>query len=190
VIALSLGGEFAALAALQDPDLFHSLVLISPTGLAQKGRQHPEENGVDDRDFAYTILTFPLWSQAIFDLLVTRPSIHYFLQKSFHGPVDQGLESYSYLSAHQPGARHAPLYFLDGKLFTPNVRQDVYEQVSVPGLILYDEDAYTGFDGLPDLLLARPSWSAVRITPTRGLPHFEQLETTIRVLDNFWESVE
>ncbi|MDT8305785.1 MAG: alpha/beta hydrolase [Anaerolineae bacterium] len=187
VIALSLGSEFAARAALEAPGLFHSLTLISPTGLG-KDKGNGGDGSAGNTTF-YQILATPLWSQAIYDLLVTRPSLHYFLQKSFHGPVDAGLESYSYLTTHQPGARFAPLYFVSGQLFTPQVRRQIYAKVEVPALVIYDEDAYTSFTEMPDLLLDHPNWSAVRITPTRGLPHFEQPETTTRVLDHFWEGI-
>ena len=191
VIALSLGSEFAARAALENPGLFHSLVLISPSGLSgdggKKGSQKASDSGSSEG--LYQLLSFPLWNQALYDLLATKPSINYFLEKSFHGPVDEGLAAYGYLTTHQPGARYAPLYFVSGRLFTPNVREEIYENLELTALIIYDQDPYVNFTALPDLLLAHPNWNAVRITPTRGLPHFEQLETTAQVLDNFWEGV-
>ena len=136
------------------------------------------------------LLRFPLWNQAFFDLLATRISILYFLKKSFHGAVDEGLANYAFLSAHQPGALHAPLHFVSGKLFTPNILRAVYSKLQHPGLIIYDKDPYTGFEALPDLLLSQPLWSAVRITPTRGLPQFEQMQTLRKVLDNFWQGLD
>lgn len=186
VIGLSLSGEFAALAAKNRPQAFHSLVLISPTGLGSASTKQMTD---DANGGLLNVFLFPLWSQALFDLLATRASIHYFLKKSFYGTVDEGLASYAYLSAHQPGARYAPLHFISGELFTPDVRQVVYGHLQGPVLIIYDRDAYTGFERLPDLLLAHPNWSAARITPTRGLPQFEQLETCSKVLDNFWQSL-
>ena len=190
VIALSLGSEFAARAALDNPALFHSLTLISPTGLSDGGGKEDAEKAGDGGEGLFKFLSFPLWNQAIFDLLATRPSIRYFLEKSFHGPVDEGLAAYGYLTTHQPGARYAPLYFVSGRLFTPDVREEIYENLEIPSLIIYDQDPYVSFSALPDLLLTHPNWNAVRITPTRGLPHFEKLETTTRVLDNFWEGIE
>ncbi|HSM56308.1 MAG TPA: alpha/beta hydrolase [Candidatus Sulfomarinibacteraceae bacterium] len=189
VIALSLSSEFAATAALEQPELFHSLTLISPTGLSdnidKRGSQESPEK--DNSQFLLNLFSFPLWSQALYDLLATRASIRYFLDKSFYGAPDEGLAAYSYLSAHQPNARFAPLHFISGKLFTPDVLTEVYEKVNVPSLIVYDQDAYTTFDALPDLLLRNPGWSAVRITPTRGLPQFEQMEALARVVNNFWK---
>jgi pimeloyl-ACP methyl ester carboxylesterase len=192
VVALSLGCEFAARAALARPELFHSLTLISPTGFAPRGAgassQRAGESG--SSDLVYQILSFPVWSQALFDLIVTRRSIHFFLQQSFVRPVDKGLADYAYLTAHQPGARHAPLYFLSGQLFTPRVRDQVYAQLDVPVLVLYDRDAFTRFDMLPALLEERSNWRAVRIRPTLGLPHFDKPEDTAHALDTFWQTLD
>lgn len=187
VIGLSLSGEFAALAAKGHPQAFNSLILISPTGLGSASKKEMAE---DANGGLLNLFLFPLWSQALFDLLATRTSIRYFLKKSFYGAADEGLASYAYLSAHQPGARYAPLHFVSGKLFTPDVRHTVYGHLQGSVLIIYDQDVYTGFERLPDLLLTHPNWSAARITPTRGLPQFEQMETCSKVLDNFWQSLD
>ncbi|MDX1664863.1 MAG: alpha/beta fold hydrolase [Candidatus Promineifilaceae bacterium] len=186
VVALSLSSEFAARAALENPHLFRSLTLISPTGFSEK---ESEANGAPSEEL-HRLFSFPLWSRPLFDLISSRPSINYFLQKSFHGSADEDMAAYGYLSAHQPGAHHAPLYFISGRLHTPQVQEKLYERLALPVLVLYDEDPYTAFGALPDLLLAHPNWSAVRVRPTRGLPHFEQLETVARVLDNFWNRLE
>lgn len=200
LIALSLGSEFAARVAVERPDLVNSLATISPTGLstgAQKAspqtsaeraasQQGTNRAGNDD---LLNLFRFPLWSQALFDLLATRKSINYYLNKSFHGAPAQGLVDYAYLSSHQPGARHAPLHFISGKLFTPHVLRAVYAKLQQPGLMIYDKDPYTSFEAIPDLLLAQPNWSAVRVTPTRGLPQFEEMATLARVLDNFWQGL-
>lgn len=192
VVALSLSSEFASLAAIERPELFHSLALISPTGLSADAGKDKSKSASDNAGGygPLNLFLFPLWSQALYDLLVTQASIRYFLGKSFYGAIDPGLASYSYLSAHQPGARFAPLHFVSGKLFTPGIINAAYSRLRQPALIVYDVDPYTGFEALPDLLLAHTNWSAVRITPTRSLPQFEQMSTLAKVLDNFWESVD
>lgn len=52
-------------------------------------------------------------------------------------------------------------------------------------LVLHDQDAYTDFSRLPEIL-RRPTWSAVRVAPTRGLPQFEQLSATLSALRAQW----
>jgi pimeloyl-ACP methyl ester carboxylesterase len=188
VLALSLGSEFAARAALARPDLFNSLVLISPTGFSLRSEtrasQRAGQSGLGD--LLHPAFAFPLWARPFYDLLTTLTSIRYFLRQSFIGGVPSDLVDYDYAAAHQPGAEYAPLYFISGKLFTPRVRQAVYERVQVPTLVLYDRDNFTSFEMLPDLLAKNPAWQAVRLVPTLGLPHFERLEDTVEVLDKFW----
>lgn len=191
VVGLSLGCEFVARAALARPDLFHSLVLISPSGLgsASSGRasQQTEARGIADN--LHRAFSFPLWGRALFDLIATRRSIEFFLKKSFEGPVTPGFVDYGYATAHQPGAEHVPLRFIAGLLFTPDAAMTLYQPLSVPTLVLYDQDYFVGFDALPQLLQANPHCKALRIAPTRGLPHFEKLAETAAALDDFWQAV-
>jgi pimeloyl-ACP methyl ester carboxylesterase len=191
VIALSLSGEFAASAALQEPAAFHSLTLISPTGFALRAGDQtlPRASAHGTANMIYALISFPLWSQALYDLLVTRLIIRAFLSRSFMGPVDRGLEEYAYRTAHQPEARHAPLIFISGRLFTPYVRAAVYDKLTLPVLVLYDKDPYVRFDALPEFVVKHPTWQAVRITPTNGLPHFERMPAVARALDAFWGSI-
>lgn len=188
VVALSLGSEFAARAANQRPDLFRSLAFISPSGFSaqenRQGSQAASDNGFSD--FWYSVLAFPLWSQAFYDLLTTRSSIRYFLQQSFQGEVDEALVEYDYATAHQPGARFAPLHFVSGKLFTPTAVEVLYQSLQIPVLVIYDKDAFVRFDRLPEMLNQYPNWKATRIWPTKGLPQFEKMPETAQALDEFW----
>jgi pimeloyl-ACP methyl ester carboxylesterase len=190
VVALSLGSEFCARAALERPDLFHTLTMISPSGLSGKRAKKASQNlsGTAGSSAAFGLLSFPLWSQAFYDLLTTRASIHYFLKQSFVGDVPQDLMDYDYQTAHQPGARFAPLYFVSGRLFTPNIYDAVYERLTVPVLVLYDEDFFVSFDLLPRLLNTCPNWKTMRIAPTRGLPHWESLGESASALETFWRT--
>jgi pimeloyl-ACP methyl ester carboxylesterase len=188
VVALSLGSEFAALAALERPELFHSLTMISPSGFSLKGAsQRASAGGMSD--LLYQAFSFQLWGQAFYDLLATRTSIRWFLQQSFEGEVDAGLEAYGYQTTHQPGAHYAPLYFVSGKLFTPGIRERVYEKLKLPVLVLYDRDFYVSFDRLPEVVARYSNWRAARIAPTLGLPQFERMPEVARALDQFWAQI-
>ena len=192
VVALSLGSEFIARAVLEQPELFHSLTMISPSGFSARSEKRASQKVSEDgsSDTVYKLFSNRLYSQAFYDLLATRKSIVYFLKQSFVGPVDEGLAEYAYLTTHQPGARYAPLYFVSGKLFTPDIRQSAYNKLTQPALVLYDQDAFVSFDLLPQTLSERPNWQAVRISPTRGLPQFEMLAETAQALDTFWLAIE
>jgi pimeloyl-ACP methyl ester carboxylesterase len=182
LVALSLSGEFAARAALQRPDLFRSLALISPTGFNK-------DSGAENRRTVERVrktISVPLWSQAFFDALVTKPSIRHYLRKSFARQVDEGLAAYCYDTSHQPGARYAPLYFISGNLFSPGIVNDVYARLQIPTLVIYDHDDYAGFDLLPRFVQEHSNWNAKRIPSTGSMPHFEALDSTAKVLDTFW----
>lgn len=191
VVALSLSSEFAAEAARRRPELINSLTLISPTGMMQRGDTNTSQVasalGLDG--VAYPLLSFRLWSRPFYDLLTIRRSIEWFLQRSFVGKIPDGMVDYSVATAHQPGAEHAPLYFVSGKLFTSDAVDRIYRQVKTPTLVLYDQDPYVRFDRLPEVLAANSAWQATRISPSLGLPHWEKREATTEALDQFWESV-
>jgi pimeloyl-ACP methyl ester carboxylesterase len=174
-IALSLSAEFIALAAFRKPELFRSLVLISPTGFERANRRAGSRA-------ALQTASFPVWSQALFDLLVSRPALRRDWKKSFAGPVDADLAEYGFLSAHQPGARHAPFYFLSGHLFTPDIR-DVYAKVSAPVLATANPDS---FPALSHFTGRHPNWLYTRITRSKALPHFENPDETSAVIASFW----
>lgn len=191
VIALSLGCEFAARAAFDAPELIHSLALISPSGLKlpKAGSGSMQAGDADMSEWLHALFAFPLWGRPLYDLLTTRTSIKYYLQKSFVAAVPYEFIEYDYATSHQPGAEHVPYYFISGALFTKNIARTIYERLTTPTLVIYDRDGYTRFDALPDLLRANSQWRAQRISPTLGLPQFEKLPETVGALDAFWSSI-
>ena len=182
VIALSLGCEFTALAANLRPEAFHSLTLISPTGLSgeERGGNTPRARRL------HSAFSVSLWRQAFYDLLASRPSLKYFLRRSHAGDVDPGLLNYAFLTSHQKDAVHAPLCFISGRLFTPAIAESTYVRLSRPTLVIYDQDAFISFDRLPEIMSRNEQWRAIRIVPTRGLPHWERLPETVAALEAFW----
>ncbi len=191
VVALSLSSEFAAEAARRRPELFHSLAVISPTGMykndSARSSQAAGTMGIDK--LIYPLLSFRLWARPFYDVLTTKRSIRYFLQRSFVGSVPAEMVDYSYATAHQPGAEHAPLYFVSGKLFTENAIDRIYSKVKTPSLAIYDRDAFVSFDRLPELMAANSAWQEKRVAPSLGLPQWERPEQTFAALDDFWQSL-
>ena len=189
LVALSLSSEFAAQVARQAPNEVRSLTMISPTGFRATTQESNKQVNSRRGKQVTRCLSFPLWARPLYDLLTTRRSIKYFLQKSFVGAVPQDFADYAYDTAHQPGAEHAPLAFLSGTLFTPRVRLRVYDNLELPVLVIYDQDPYVGFDVLAPYIAVHDNWQARRISPTRGLPHFEKLDETTRALEQFWNGL-
>src|SRR5690606_15107956 len=190
-VVLPLSGEFVALAAVEQPERFNSLTLISPTGSSAPGEDSEtnRSRSPEMSDRLLRLFRFPFGGRAFFDLIASTPSIRYFLDMSFVGSPDEGLVQYAYQSSHQPGAHHAPLYFITGRLFSEGIREQVYARLPMPVLVIYDEDPFTGFEELQPFAVEHPNWTLARIQPTRGLPHFEQLGQTTDALDTFWQGV-
>ncbi|MCF7990880.1 MAG: alpha/beta hydrolase [Thiohalocapsa sp.] len=181
VVAYSLSSEFAARAALAAPERFKSLALLSPTGFSD--RRLP--SGGTGKAL-HSVFTLPGLGQGLYRLLTQRGSIRYFLRRSYVGEPPQELVDYAYATSHQPGARHAPYYFLAGQLFTSGATETLYGKVTHPALVIYDRDANVTFDLLPDFIAAHDNWQSVRVEPTLGIPQWERPQGCIEALDNFW----
>jgi pimeloyl-ACP methyl ester carboxylesterase len=182
LIALSLGAEFAARAIGSKPAAVASLVLISPTGFSRRVPPSPRVGRI-----AHKVLTIPVLSQALFDLVASKRSIAYYLGRSFVGKPPQATLDYAYATSHQPGARHAPLVFLSMQLFTPDAIDRLYAKLTdLPVLAIADRDPYIDFDHLDDFVAQHPNWSRLRLEPNMGLPQWERLPETIAALDAFW----
>lgn len=183
VLALSLSAEFAARAALQRPQGVASLVLVSPTGFFRRRLPPPWVGRL-----AHGVLGAPLWSRRLYNRLVTRDSIRYYLGRSFHGEPPAALVDYAYATAHQPGAHHAPLHFLSTLLFTRRAAESLYARLGeLPVLAIADRDPYIGFELLEAFAAVRENWRFERLEPHLGLPHWERSEPTFAALEAFWD---
>jgi pimeloyl-ACP methyl ester carboxylesterase len=182
LVALSLSAEFAARAIASNAQAVESLVLISPTGFSLRAPPGPKIGRL-----VHGILRTPGLSQGLFDLVASKRSIRYYLGRSFVGAPPQETLDYAYATAHQPGARHAPLVFLSMQLFTPHAAEALYAALTdIPVLAIADRDPYIGFELLDDFVARHANWSWHRLAPNMGLPHWERLAETVVVLDDFW----
>ncbi len=173
-LALSLSSEFLARAAVERPDRLRSLTLVTPTGFSRGSDQLRGPDGASREIPAlHGLFNFPLWSQAFYDLLVSRPSIRYFLRRTYGSEsIDEDLAEYDYLTAHQPGARHAPYAFVSGKLFSRDIRS-VYERLGLPVWVPHGTRGDFRDFSEAGWTRARGNWT-VQAFDTGALVHFEQ----------------
>ena len=189
-LALSLGCEFLARAASEHPERFSSLALVSPTGMRKDDQLYGSPGSVRGFAAIKSFWEFPLWSQAVFDLLNSRQSQRYFLAKTFGSAeaVDQGLLEYDYLTAHQPGAQHAPFAFVSGLLFSADITR-VYESLEMPVWVSHGvRGDFTDYGGV-QRLAGRTNWS-VQVFQTGGIPYFEQPTEFTAAYDAFLQKTE
>lgn len=123
LMALSLGCEFAAEAALLRPARVRSLALVSPSGMETRHAAEAYEGG-RTREVAslHRLLRSGVLGQGLYRLLTTRTSMSWYLGRAWgHGGFDPRLLEHGRLLAALPGAAHAPLDFVAGTLFTRGV---------------------------------------------------------------------
>jgi pimeloyl-ACP methyl ester carboxylesterase len=181
IVVLSLTGEFVARAILEQGTRVRSLTLISPTGM---GTASPPS--LPDGSRLERVLNSPWVGQSLFRALTTKASIRWFLNKAFVGQTPEYLVQYAWETARQPGAHLVPLKFLTFSLFTEQAMSRLYSRLTLPCLVLYDDDPNIGFERLSELADANDQWTIKRLVPSMGLPHWELPADTIKALDDFW----
>jgi pimeloyl-ACP methyl ester carboxylesterase len=183
-LAVSLSSEFLARAITEMPLAFRSAALVSPTGFTTRMNKSKGQDGTRAMPWLHAIFDFPLWSEGFFRLLSSRPSIRFFLKKTWGSDnYDRGLADYDYLTTHQPGAQHAPYYFVSGYLFSKDILR-FYHALTLPVWMSHgvrgdfvDYGAKTSVEG-------RPNWQ-IDIFQTGAMPHFEAEAAFIARYDAF-----
>ena len=184
VVALSLSGEFAARAQLEHPQLFRTLVLISPTGFNGKPRRYGPAGATLGQPWLYALLGNPLWRDAVFRGL-TRPSvIRYFLQRTWGSKkIDEALWHYDTLTTRESGAAYAPLYFLAAFLFSRDINA-LYEALQCPVWVsMATRGDFINYQGRYTVE-GRSNWQ-FHCVDGGALPFFEDLDGFVARLDPF-----
>ncbi len=183
-LALSLPCAYLARAALERPADYASLGMISPPGFDDRLSGFGPDGGDRRKPLARGIVGFPLWGRSLYDALVSRPSMRYFLERTWGSKdIDEGLLDYDQLSVRQPGAEYAPFSFLSGYLFPTDVSR-LYADLRLPVWMLRGARGdFVDYDRIGEAA-ARPNWTLRRLS-TGAFPHFERLRAVVRLYDDF-----
>lgn len=189
-LAVSLGCEFLARAAVEQPARFGRLALVSPTGLAGGRPMRGPAGTTRGSRWLYGALRGPggLWGLPLFEAL-TRPGvIRYFLRRTWGSrDIDEALWRHDVLTARQPGAEFAPLAFVAGWLFAADALS-VYEALGQPVWMSHGTRGdFTDYRGA-EALRARPNWR-LSVYAAGAMPYFEQPEAFCRELLGFLKGV-
>jgi len=188
VLAVSLGCEFAARAAVERPGALRSLALVSPTGFRGTRALRGAPGSTRGVPVVYRLLRGPGWGGALFRQL-TRPGvIRYFLERTWGAKaIDEDLWRHDVLTTRQPGAEFAPLHFLAANLFSADVTT-LYESLALPVWMSHGvRGDFTDYRG-KRFVERRPNWRFT-VFPTGALPYFEQPDEFVAAYDAFLADV-
>ena len=171
-LGVSLGAEFVARAATERPGTFRGLAFVSPTGLNHSKPLRGPAGSTLAIPGLHALLRGPGWGGAIYRLLTSPSVIRYFLERTWGGKeIDEALWRYDLVTARQPGASHAPLYFLSGGLFSRDI-DSIYEMLRLPVWMSHGvRGSFTDYRQ-EALVKARANWR-FSVFPTGALPFFE-----------------
>lgn len=172
-VASSLTGAYATLAQRQ-ADCFSRLVLVCPT--ADTGPR---------RAWVRSVLRSPLVGQALFNVLTSKPSLHFFDNRDAYsteaGYTERDVD-FQWHTAHQPGARFAPASFVSGHLDPDVDLGDELAQVDVPVTIMWGREASVTPLAEGEELAERADAKLVVFDDARLLPHAEHPGPFLEVL--------
>jgi pimeloyl-ACP methyl ester carboxylesterase len=171
-LAVSLGCEFLARAATEQPAHWGRLALVSPTGLRGTKTRRAAPGSVIGPPWVLKLLRGPGWGAPLFRGLTRPDVIAYFLRRTWGSKdIDLDLWRYDVLTTRVPGAEHAPLHFLAARLFSADITT-VYESLTQPVWMSHGTRGdFTDYRGMAVLKPARP-WRR-SVFQTGALPYFE-----------------
>jgi pimeloyl-ACP methyl ester carboxylesterase len=183
VVALGRGSDVAARVARDAPALVRSIVMLEPAGLLP-----PAGLALDALSARVARKMGGAAVRGLFGLLATRFVMRRRLAGRFHGAPDGGLVAYAHATARAAGAHRAPMAVLAARPCAAETAL-LYRSLTVPVLVVHDAWGSTAVE-LEAFLRGRANRFAVRISPTRGMPHFERRIETVAALDRFWQSLQ
>ena len=186
-LALSLSAEFLARAARDEPSRFRTLALVTPTGFNRGAdRLRAAEGSTREMRLLSAVFNVPWWRRGLYALLVRPGTIRYFLRRTWGSDaIDEGLARYCDLATHQPGAEHAPLAFLSGRLFSRDIRK-VYEALELPVWLPHGTRGDFSDFRESGWARARDNWQ-VQPFDSGALPYFEHRDEFIAAYTGFLE---
>lgn len=177
IIASSLTAAFVIQAVVDRPDLFERIILIEPAGM-QSLSDHP---GIAQQTVG-TILRMPLLGEALYNALVSRPGLRYFLSHQVYlkqnQVTDDVIDSY-YATSHTQNARFAIASFVGGYLNCDV--SDIFDAVARPVLLCWGRKAtITPLEDAEMFLDLNDNAELAIFDHSSALPHDEEPEDFVQ----------
>ncbi|HLH74514.1 MAG TPA: alpha/beta fold hydrolase [Chloroflexota bacterium] len=179
IVASSLSAAYAVEVAARAPDLVRSLVLICPTGLERLA-----DPPAGWQKVLGIILRLPIVGSAVYNALVSRASLRYFLaERTYADPkrvTNEMIDDY-YRTTHQDGARYAPAAFVAGAL-NQSIRE-TYPTLTQPVTVVWGRSAKVTPVSDSNLFLHVNPNTKLEILGNAGLlPHDERPEEFAKIV--------
>ncbi len=188
-LSVSLAGEFLAKVALRRQGMLRSLAMVSPTGFAKITKTHGPPEADLGKPGVYRFLNRPLVGRNLYKLLTIRPSIRFFLRKTFgRKEIDEEMFEHACRLSRTPNAHRAPLHFIAGYLFSADI-QSVFRRLRLPVWLCHgvrgDFVDFSRTEGITD----QPNWRTT-VFQTGAMPYFENLDHFVQAYDDFLAQVD
>lgn len=186
-LAASLACEFLARAAVEAPQNFRSIALVSPTGFRGGQQRRKPPGSTLAMPWLLNALRGPAafrWGGAVFRGL-TRPGvIRYFLERTWGGKnIDETMWAYDVITTRQPGAEYAPLHFLSAFMFSTDIH-NIYEALTMPVWMSHGvRGDFTDYRA-KTIIESHPNWT-ITVFETGAMPYFEVEAPFCRAFDLF-----
>jgi len=175
-VALSLSCEFLARCAVNRPDAYRKLALISPTGF-QKGANRLDGGEGETLEMGWAKSLFESRSGPLLFALLRRPSIiRFFLRRTFgRRDIDERVYRGAVATTRVPGAEHAPLAFLTFRLFSADIMR-VYQRLEMPVLLAHGTRGQFSDFSNAGWTARRPNWR-IQVYESGAMPNVELVDT-------------
>lgn len=182
VVVSSLASAYVIQHAAAQPDRYRRLVLVAPTGIETLAAE-PGAAQQAVRD----LLAPPLLGDFLFNLLVTRPSLAFFLKRQGYfdpAQVTSDVVSAYFATSHQTGSRYAPASFIGG-LLNLSIRR-AWENLTHPALLVWGREATsTPVETAQAFTALKPDTRLEVFDRCRLLPHDEYAERFVQLVLDF-----
>jgi pimeloyl-ACP methyl ester carboxylesterase len=173
VIAASVSGSHAVIAASEEPDAISHLVLASPTGLSDASANAP----VALRRLG-GITHLPVWGRTAYNALVSRQSIRWHLENLVYlNPwfVTHEMVEHAWAASHQPNSIFAPASFLTGSSWAD--AREAFVLAPQPMLLVWgDSDRLNPLERSASFVAINPRAMVQVVTQCGGAPYDERVE--------------
>ncbi len=187
VVALSLGCEYAAEVAVQEPRHVRRFLGIAPTAL-----NSDEEGSLFQRWGVDLAARTGLFGR-FFARLTRRRTLARFYRKQIFldgGKLPHALVDHACATTQVQGAARAPRYFVQGALFTYAQARRAYAALRVPTCFVLPEDASSTiqrFDRAEAVAARNAAHITLAALPSGLMPHWEDPDLFFPLLDGFLE---